>query len=112
MVVRCSLGPTPLPFPPPQAGGEGRVGQTRGPASAAQRCRAASRPGHMKDYSLAGARERLIDLFPIDQVIPERLKVLRTSIAVINVIRVLPHVATEDRSGALHQRAFAVRCLV
>src|SRR5204862_131413 len=47
-------------------------------------------------------------MLPIDQTIPERLKVFRTGVAIIDVIRMLPHVAAEDRRGTFHQRIFAV----
>ena len=49
---------------------------------------------------LARAGERLVDLFPIDQAIPERLKILRARVAIVDVIGVLPHVAAEDRRRA------------
>src|ERR1700680_4651448 len=56
-------------------------------------------------------REQLVDIFPVDQVIAERLQVIRTAVAIVDVVRVLPDVAAEDRGGAMHQRAFAVRGL-
>ncbi len=35
-------------------------------------------------------------IIPIDHVIDECLKVLRTRIAIIDVVRMLPHIAAED----------------
>src|SRR4029078_1171540 len=58
------------------------------------------------------AGERLVDLFPIDQVVPERLEILRTGIAVVDVIGVLPHIAAKDRRETFDQRALAVRRLL
>ena len=49
----------------------------------------------------ARAREALVDLFPIDQAVPERLEILRPRVAVVDVIRVLPHVAAKDRAWRL-----------
>src|ERR1700730_4327154 len=55
--------------------------------------------------------EKLRDVFPIDEVIEERLEVVGTSVAVVDVVGVLPNVATEDRLGAIYQRLFAIRGL-
>src|SRR5687767_9174477 len=60
----------------------------------------------------AGARETLVDLFPIDQVVPESLEILRPGVAVVDVVRVLPHIAAKDRREAFDQWALPVRRLV
>src|ERR1700753_183505 len=41
-------------------------------------------------------------------MIEKRLQIVRAAIAIIDVIGVLPDVATEDRRGAMHQRAFTI----
>src|ERR1700721_4877864 len=38
----------------------------------------------------------------------KRLEIVRAAIAIIDVIGVLPDVATEDRRGAMNQRALAI----
>src|SRR6266481_3299311 len=58
--------------------------------------------------SNSGFREQLVDIFPVHQMIDERLQIIRAAVAIIDVIRVLPDVDAEDRGGAMHQRAFAV----
>src|SRR5690348_11731581 len=47
-------------------------------------------------------------MVPIHQVIKERFQVVRSAVAVIDVIRVFPYVAAENRFGAMHKRIFAV----
>ena len=51
----------------------------------------------------------LRDVFPIHQMIHEGLEIVRPSIAIIDVVGMLPHVAAEDRLAAVHQRVLAVR---
>src|SRR5262245_2920847 len=41
-------------------------------------------------------------------MIAERLQIIRTAVAIIDVVGVLPDVAAEDRRRAMDQRAFAV----
>src|SRR5579859_4101652 len=52
--------------------------------------------------------EHLVDMFPVDEMLEERLQVIRTAVAVIDVIGVLPDVAAEERGRTMHQRVFAV----
>ena len=56
----------------------------------------------MTDYGAATALLRCLehfgDVFPIDQIIDERLEVVRAPVAVVDVIGVLPDVAAEDRA--------------
>src|SRR3954462_13340615 len=52
------------------------------------------------------------NVLPVDQAVPESLEILRARVAIVDVVGVLPHVAAEDRGGALYQRALAVRGLV
>src|SRR5215472_18285874 len=49
------------------------------------------------------------DVIPVDQVLHERLEVIRPAVAIVDVVGVLPHVAAENRLGAVHQRVLAVR---
>src|SRR5258705_12206212 len=44
-------------------------------------------------------------------MIDKRLQIVRTAIAVIDVIGVFPDVTAEDGGGAMHQRTFAIGCL-
>src|SRR2546430_11912974 len=56
-------------------------------------------------------REQLVDIVPVDQIIAERLQIVGTAVAVIDVVGVLPDVTAEDRGRAVDQRALAVRRL-
>jgi acetylornithine deacetylase/succinyl-diaminopimelate desuccinylase-like protein len=53
-------------------------------------------------------RVHLRHIFPVHQVLDERLEIVRAAVAIVDVIGVLPHVAAEDRRAAVHQRAFAI----
>jgi hypothetical protein len=44
-------------------------------------------------------------------MIEERLEVVGASVAIVNVVGMLPDVAAEDRLGAMHQRILTVRRL-
>src|SRR5260370_41890696 len=55
--------------------------------------------------------EQFVDIVPVDQVIAERLQIVGTAVAVIDVVGMLPDVAAEDRGCAVDQRALAVRGL-
>src|SRR6202041_1705398 len=52
--------------------------------------------------------EKLVDIFPVHEMIDERLQIIRAAIAIIDVVGVLPDVDAEDRRGAMHQRIFTV----
>src|SRR5450631_4504160 len=52
--------------------------------------------------------EQLVDIFPVHQMLDKRLEIIRTAVAIIDVVGMLPDVAAEDRRAAMHQRAFAV----
>ena len=54
---------------------------------------------------------QLLDIFPVDQAVDERLQIVGAAIAVVDVVGVLPDVDAEDRRGAVHQRVLAVRGL-
>src|SRR6202008_4323992 len=56
----------------------------------------------------SGLRKHLVDMFPVDEMIDERLQIIRATIAIIDVVGVLPDVDAEDRRCAMHQRVFAV----
>src|SRR5215813_12116066 len=71
---------------------------------------AAHRPG-MTTLSSARLAEQLVDIVPVDEMIDERLQVIRTAVAIVDVVGVLPDIAAEDRGGAMHQRILAVRRL-
>src|SRR5512147_2058622 len=68
-------------------------------------------PFNVTAMSLSQLREQRLDVFPIDEVLDERLQVVGTAVAVVDVVGVLPDIAAEDRHAAMHQRAFAVRRL-
>src|SRR3954452_24080323 len=55
--------------------------------------------------------EQGLDVFPVDEVFHERLEIVGTAVAVVDVIGVLPDVAAQDRGGTVHQRIIAVRGL-
>src|SRR5450631_362532 len=59
----------------------------------------------------SGFREQLVDILPVHQMIDKRLQIIRTAIAIIDVVGVLPDIDAEDRRGAVHQRILAVRRL-
>src|SRR5580692_8798486 len=61
--------------------------------------------------SISGLLEQLVDIVPVDEIFEERLQVIRTAVAIVDVIGVLPDVAAEDRGRAVYQRALAVRRL-
>src|ERR1700742_2219963 len=61
-----------------------------------------------RNDSLSGLFEQLLDVFPVHEMIDERLEIVRTAVAIIDVVGVLPDVAAEDRRGAMNQRALAV----
>src|SRR5512139_1660183 len=55
--------------------------------------------------------EQRLHVFPVHEVLDERLEVVRAAVAIVDVVGVLPDVAAEDRGGAVHQRILAVRGL-
>src|SRR3982751_5737166 len=63
------------------------------------------------DDGTSDLAEQLVDIVPVDQVIAERLQIVGTAVAIVDVVGVLPDVAAEDRRRAMDQRAFAVRGL-
>src|SRR5437867_9467067 len=64
-----------------------------------------------RDDGASHLAEQLVDIVPVDQMIAERLQIVGTAVAVVDVVGVLPDVAAEDRRGAVDQRALAVRGL-
>src|SRR6516165_7176680 len=50
----------------------------------------------------------LLDVFPVHQMIEERFDVIRPAVAVVDVVGMLPHVATQNRFGPVHERVLAV----
>src|SRR5690606_6440632 len=48
---------------------------------------------------------------PIHEVVDESLEILGAQVAIVDVVAVLPHVASEDGLRTLHERVFAVRRL-
>src|SRR5262249_29997933 len=48
-------------------------------------------------------------MLPIHEVVKKCLEIVRTPISVVNVVGMLPDIASENRQCAVHQRAFAVR---
>src|SRR5690606_32425862 len=57
---------------------------------------------------VAGLLVELEHVVPVDQVIVERLEVLRPGVAIVDVVGVLPHVDAKDRRAAVDERVFAV----
>src|ERR1700722_6548605 len=51
------------------------------------------------------------DVVPVDEILEERLEVIGAPVAIVDIIRMLPDVAAEDRSSAVDQRILAVRRL-
>src|SRR5882757_8201611 len=59
----------------------------------------------------AGLAEQLVDIVPVDEAVDERLQIVRTAVAVVDVVGVLPDVDAEDRGRAMDQRVLAARRL-
>src|SRR5262245_40447630 len=51
----------------------------------------------------------LLDVFPIYQMIEKRLDVIRPPVAVVDIVRVLPNIAAQNRFGTVHQWVLAIR---
>ena len=63
-------------------------------------------------FGLLGRRnEHFFDVLPVHQVIQERLEIIRPPVAIVDVIRVLPDVAAQDRCCTMNERVFAIRSL-
>src|SRR6476646_8742740 len=52
--------------------------------------------------------EHLLDVIPVDQIFEPGLEVFWPEIAIVDVIRVLPHVAAKQRPAAMNKRVLAV----
>src|SRR6476620_1389827 len=52
--------------------------------------------------------EHLLDVIPVDQIVEPGLEVFWPEIAIVDVIRVLPHVAAKQRPAAMNKRVLAV----
>src|SRR5215472_7667357 len=48
---------------------------------------------------LGGRLVHLGHVVPVDQVVEERLQIIRPAIAIVDVVGMLPHVAAENRLG-------------
>src|ERR1700709_1935950 len=70
----------------------------------------ASHRSGMTEYR-SNLAEQLVDIVPVDEVIDERLQIVGTAVAIVDVVGMLPDVAAEDRRGAMDQRISAVRGL-
>src|SRR5471030_2860862 len=69
-------------------------------------------PKSSRDDQLLGRRNKhLFDMVPVDQVVEERLDIVGTTVAVVDVIGMFPHIAAENGRAAMHQRVLAVRSL-
>src|SRR6266404_2515585 len=91
----------------------------------AQRCRRPEYPALRAQTKRAAARcyrpqivprrsdlaEQLVDIVPVHEMIDKRLQIIRTAVAIVDVVGMLPDVAAEDRRRAVAQRALAVRGL-
>src|SRR6516164_1144020 len=56
----------------------------------------------------AGLIQHGLGVFPVDEIVEPGLEVLGASVAVIDVVAVLPDIDAEDWRSAVHQRVFAV----
>src|SRR5690606_14741869 len=81
--------------------------QTRG-SSMKQKSRGSAAALQFTTASSALHLNQAFDVLPIYEVVEPCLEVLGTSVAVVNVVAVLPHIAAENRLAAVHQRIFAV----
>src|SRR6186713_1805123 len=71
-----------------------------------------SHPGQARnDASNLRLVEQGLDVFPVHEVLDERLEIVGTAVAIVDVVGVLPDVDAEDRGGTVHQRILAVRGL-
>ena len=50
-------------------------------------------------------------VFPVHQIVEPGFEIFRARIAVVDVIGVFPHIHTQQRRAAVHQRVFAIRGL-
>src|ERR1700691_1628294 len=57
---------------------------------------------------LAGGSPHLGYILPVDKVIDKRLEVVRAPVAVVDIIRVFPDIASEDGLRAVNERVLAV----
>src|SRR5712675_857156 len=69
------------------------------------------RPSKIRLPKRSGLREQLVDILPVNEMIDEGFQIVRTAVAIVDVVGVFPDVAAEDRDRAMHQRVLAVRCL-
>src|SRR6185503_6960586 len=58
---------------------------------------------------LGRRREHFFDMLPVHQVIKKSLEIVGPTIAIVDVIGVLPHIAAENGGAAMYQRVLAVR---
>src|SRR3954470_22387845 len=63
---------------------------------------------HIQSLSSTLPAKPLGNLGPVDRV-PPGLKVLRPQVLILQVVGVLPHIHTQQRRLALHQRAILIR---
>src|SRR5579884_1284725 len=82
----------------------------RGMAKERERCPALVRNGPQPPSFHRGF-VHLFDVLPIDEMLPERLQVVRAAVAIVDIVRMLPDVAAKDGLAAVHQRVFAIGCL-
>jgi len=51
---------------------------------------------------------QLGDIFPVYQIVDHRFEIVRATIAVVNVVRVLPYIEPKDRMSPVDERVLAV----
>src|SRR5262249_9681182 len=81
------------------------------PCCAERRSKASNWRGRVICRS-AGLAQHDLDMLPVYEIIEPRLKVLRTCIAIVDIVAVLPHIHAQDRDRAVHERVFPVRRLL
>src|ERR1700752_1099573 len=59
----------------------------------------------------SGLGEQLIDIVPVHEILDERLEIIGSAVAIIDVVGVLPDIEAEDRGCTMHQRALPIRRL-
>src|SRR5262245_50140398 len=58
-----------------------------------------------------GLSGHFLDMLPIDEIVEPGLEVLRASIAIVDIVAVVPDIAAKDRRSAVHERVLTVRRL-
>ena len=52
---------------------------------------------------------KLLDIFPVHEMVEEGLEIIGTPVAVIDIIGMFPNIDAEDRHAAMDERILAIR---